>query len=317
MNTYHVVLVKCCATVDSPPFPGDLQFFQKSMESAGIRYDVQAWDDPDVKWERYTHVIITSVIEYHCNIDQFLKWVSDMKVLMMNRSTKMWNSPEVIVWNHNKKYLLELQAKNIQIPATLLVEDVKEDLSLWLERRLGMFERNGRVVVKDIIGAAGTSVWVSNLIRTKDGTYAMPPSDLKRLSQQIQVSNGVLIQEYLPTILDEGEWSLIYFNNMFSHAVLKKPSGYSCDKLEIRVHCTYGGTFQPVEQKHVPLEVLQFGDRVMSLFSEPLLHARVDILNSQDGEPCLLEFEVLDPCLYQTEAIHGEQYLKALLNISN
>ena len=49
-----------------------------------------------------------------------------------------------------------------------------------------------------------------------------------------------MVQPFLKNIIDEGEYSLFYFDGKFSHSVLKKPK-----EKDFRVQEEHGGDIQP------------------------------------------------------------------------
>ncbi|PSN55914.1 hypothetical protein C0J52_00429 [Blattella germanica] len=335
MNGVYVAFVSCFNNLNSAPAYGDLQPLHNAMSAAGIKYDIKAWDDPNVNWAVYSHIILTYEIDYDTCIDNFLVWLRRMQSL---QGPKFFNSFEIVLWNYHKKYLLELEQQGIRLPKTVFLHDVDADLRPEvLGEKLKAFQKTNKdsveVVVKNVVGAGGTSVWRSCLKKSSSGYYVLEAKDLLKLQEQLlyrEGKHGVLVQEFLPSILTVGEWSLIYFNKQFSHAIIKKTSSSSSKVVEaeqdgndkssnsgseFRVQNAYGGSFIPVPQENVPKNLVQFADSVLAKVSEPLLFARVDIVMSEDEEPCLMELEVLDAAVFLTEPVHGERYLKAILSM--
>jgi glutathione synthase/RimK-type ligase-like ATP-grasp enzyme len=312
----HVALVKHSSKLNVAPFRGDLSLFLQKMADSGIQCDIQPWDKPNVQWSLYSHIILTSEIEYHNHIDEFLQWVS-------NSPSKLLNARQVIQWNYNKKYLLELESKKVRIPMTLWLD---QNSVSEIEAVLCGLKQFGRavkeVVIKNAVGADGTSVWRCKTLETASGGTVVEASDLERLRQQILSPAGrfgVMVQEFLPEILTGGEWSLIYFDKMFSHAVIKKPPSlkHTSDdrekcRAEFRVQAQYGGYFEAVPEGCVPMTLIHFGSQVLTKIPERLLYARVDVVMTGDRGPYLMELEVLDPLLFLTEPSQAARYFHTI-----
>ena len=89
------------------------------LRDALIRRAVDAravvWDDAAVDWETFDAIVIRSTWDYHKRVDDFRAWLDRMEGL------PLWNPPLVLRWNLHKSYLLDLEARGIEIVPTLLV----------------------------------------------------------------------------------------------------------------------------------------------------------------------------------------------------
>jgi hypothetical protein len=93
----------------------------------------------------------------------------------------------------------------------------------------------------------------------------------------------------MPGIVEEGEFSLIYFDGELSHALLK-----IAGPGDFRVQESWGGTIRPARPE--PL-LLQRAGEVMAQLPADLLYARVDLVR-HDGDFELMEVELIEPSLY-------------------
>jgi glutathione synthase/RimK-type ligase-like ATP-grasp enzyme len=311
----RLALVTHSSNLNRLPFRGDLSLLKQNMSDEGLQYDVQPWDKPDVQWQLYTHIILTSDIDYSFYIDEFLQWVR--KVDTFHGCSKLLNSSKVIHWNYNKKYLLELESKDIKIPPSLWLEQnsVSKIETVLGQKQFG--KSKTEVVVKNVVGSDGTSVWRCKTTETPNGSVVLSALDLEKLQKQIISPSGrfgVIVQEFLPAILTQGEWSLIFFDKVFSHAVVKTPPSDvpNDSRTEFRIQTRYGGHFETVPDGLVPATLMRFASQVLTQVPERLLHARVDVVVTGDGDPCLMELEVLDPMLYLTEPTQADRYLRAI-----
>jgi len=159
---------------------------------------------------------------------------------------------------------MELAAKGVPIPETIFVAP-EGDIDL-----ADACASHGwtTAVVKPLISA---SAWRTE--RRNSGVICGP----------------ALVQEYVAAVENEGEWSLVYFDNRFSHSVIKKPRGG-----DFRVQRELGGTLQ---EAPAPDVVIQFADAVLEKLAPTILFARVDLIANQ-GNICLMELELIEPELF-------------------
>src|SRR5262249_16204563 len=99
-----------------------------------------------------------------------------------------------------------------------------------------------------------------------------------------------LIQPFMPEIVHEGEWSLIFFDGIYSHAVLLKPAFD-----DFRVQLRHGGIARTVQPSDVMMRKSQ---TILSLLEEKRpLYARVDFVR-KDNKVFLMELELIEPALF-------------------
>ena len=105
---------------------------------------------------------------------------------------------------------------------------------------------------------------------------------------------GAMIQAFLPSVIEEGEYSFLYFGGSFSHALIKRPK-----KGDYRIQSLYGGT----EETYTPSKQECVSARsVLNALTFTPLYARVDLLRGRDGKLKLIELEMLEPYLYLAHA---------------
>ena len=133
------------------------------------------------------------------------------------------------------------------------------------------------------------------------------PADEARLSAMAG-DGTVLIQPLVDEIERDGEWSLIFFDGRFSHAVIKRPrSG------DFRVQKEHGGTVEPIVPSASIIADAARAIAAASAAGETPLYARVDGC-VVDGTLMLMELELLEPELFlRTDAAAGDRLASALL----
>ena len=109
----------------------------------------------------------------------------------------------------------------------------------------------------------------------------------------------------MQTIVDEGEFSLFYFNNTYSHAILKTPS-----QGDFRVQEEHGGQLQKIEPDAALTEQ---AEKTLSAIDKELLYARLDFVRTSSGY-ALMEAELIEPSLYfNLDADSAERFARAIV----
>src|SRR6476620_6951768 len=75
------------------------------LKKEGLEIEVLAWDNDYVVWEQFSKVVIRSTWDYHYRIDEYKAWLARLE----QKGIPLWNPPEIVKWNLDKKYLLELK----------------------------------------------------------------------------------------------------------------------------------------------------------------------------------------------------------------
>ena len=90
-----------------------------------------------------------------------------------------------------------------------------------------------------------------------------------------------MIQAFLPSVQSVGEYSFIYFDGEFSHALNKKPKSG-----DYRIQSAYGG----IESVYAPAsQELATAQSVLKLLDFQPLYARIDLLRDLNGGLKLIE----------------------------
>lgn len=255
---------------------------------------VTDWDDPAVDWASYRVALLRSTWDYAERLPEFLAWADRTAKL-----TTLINPPAVIRWNTDKHYLAELARAGVPVVPTRFVEpgeSAAERLETFLTQ-----ESAPEWVVKPAVGAGSRDA-----ARYARGEERTACAHVERL---LEAGRSVMLQPYLDQIDLHGETALIYLSGRFSHAIRKgpllRPSAGPTDALFAEEHIT----------PRVPAsEELRIADRVLTAlpFARPL-YARVDVIRSADGTPCLLELELTEPSLFLTHAADAAGRLAAQL----
>lgn len=259
-----------CST--KPGFAEDDLPAARLLESAGVAVSAIAWDSDFRDWRQFDAVVLRSTWNYHLHPDKFLRWLG----VLQDQKVNLLNPASVVRWNLHKNYLLELSHKGIDLPPTAwLPKKSRVNLSDLLQQK-----RWDRAVVKPAISATA-----HRTILTSAAEASSHQQNLDSLLEE----GDVLVQQFIAEVQTQGEWSLLFFNKKFSHAVLKKP------KVEdFRVQDNYGGTAEALVPPGI---AIRQSEKILGLVREPLLYARVDGIMCE-GRFLLMELELIEPVLF-------------------
>ena len=207
--------------------------------------------------------------------------------------SRLANPLSVVKWNADKKiYLRDLEKRGACIVPTLWNDRKIESgqLQRWFEQL-----KTDEIVIKPTIGANA-----QDAIRIKSGA-----EDAAALSR---IFNGrsCMVQPFMRGIVEEGEFSLFYFNGEYSHTILKTPKTG-----DFRVQEEHGGLIQTVEPS---TDLLATGDRVIKYISPTPLYARVDFVRTANGEFAVVELELIEPSMYLRQADRAPDLFAAAID---
>jgi glutathione synthase/RimK-type ligase-like ATP-grasp enzyme len=241
----------------------------ESLRQAGLEPVVEVWTDPAVDWSSYDAVLLRSVWDYHKRYLEFTEWLGQLD----KAEVTLLNDTELVRWNSDKAYLLELREQGVaivpsQIAAGLCLHEVVAGLT------------GQEIVVKPTVSA---TAW--NTVRGFAGG-----EELGRALDELP-DGAYLVQPFQPEIMSEGEWSLMYIDGEYSHAVIKRPAAG-----DYRVQNAFGGT---AELAPAPAVALEVGARTLAALDVrvPPLYARVDGVIA-GGRFLLMEVELIEPYLF-------------------
>jgi hypothetical protein len=202
------------------------------------------------------------------------------------------NPADVLAWNSDKRYLLELAGRGVPLPPTLVANEVTPDR---LERAFAETGAEELIVKPCVSGGA----WETHRVRRGEPLAAASASGM-----------DMLIQPYLPTIASEGETSLLFFGGSFSHAVNKRPVPG-----DFRVQETFGGQYTLLPEP--PAGALELARRTLAAIDAPLLYARIDMVRDGEGRWLLMEAELIEPDFYLgVDPSQGQGFARALRALS-
>jgi len=259
----------------------------------GVDVEPIVWDTKDIAWNQYDAVFIRSCWDYHLRYDDFFKWIERLA----QREVAIFNPPETLRWNSTKTYLKEMAEKGVDVIPT--VWKTRED-SIDLEQ---IIQENSweRAVVKPVVSANANETWISNA--------DSPEENRQRIAAMFEKHGTIMIQKYLEQIVKRGEWAFIFFDNVYSHSVLKRPG-----QGDFRVQEDHGGA---IRSKKPPRHLIEQAQKVISQTPSGCLYARVDGVEV-NNKLWLMELELIEPSLYlKYHPKAPERFAEAILRRMN
>jgi hypothetical protein len=235
-----------------------------AFEPKGAQVDDIAWDDPAAEWSAYDAAIIGTTWDYWDRHEEFLRTLQTIA-----GATQLLNPIATVRWNSHKSYLRDLGAEGVSLISTLWLDDANAEAAAAFDR-LGADD----VVFKRQVGASA------------DGQHRL------RRGQPIPtMSEPMMAQPFLHAIQSEGEFSFIFIDGDFSHALMKRAADG-----DYRIQSEYGG----IETAITPSteEIAAATRALLAMPGEAPLYARVDMLRGEDGDLLLMELELIEPYLY-------------------
>jgi len=265
-NDVNVAVITASDIIDADNEFGELA---DRLREKGIGTQVTPWDR-DVEWDNFSMVLNRGPWDYFKRLPDFLSFIR-----RAGDSTSVENSPETIVWNSNKSYLGDLARRNVPTVPTHFLYKAHRG-------RIGELLRS--MDHEDIIIKPAVAAGAEGALRTKAGDEEA----FVHINQLLRTGD-VLVQPLISSVLQEGEYSLVFFDGEFSHAVRKTPADG-----DFRVQQRHGGLVEswlPTEQQ------LSVAKQAIAVAPITPLYARVDLLMINE-QPVVTELELIEPDLF-------------------
>lgn len=254
-----------------PELFGGEKLLIPALQALGYTVSVEVWDRAEVDWSRFDIVLVRCTWDYHEKLDRFMKW---LEVLQRSRCLVL-NDISTLSWNLDKRYLFELAKRGAKIIPGLCLEPSDFRGVSELMRVLGSQE----LVVKPVQSAGA---WRTLRLRGDDAESVVDFNQWRR--EQV-----FLVQAFMPEIIEEGEWSLVFFDGKYSHSLLKRAK-----QGDFRVQSDHGGS---VESCKASTALQRQATDILKLLPNMPCYARVDGI-CRRGEFYLMELELVEPELF-------------------
>jgi O-ureido-D-serine cyclo-ligase len=277
----------------------DMPLLLEACARAGFDAEIRAWDDPTVAWSRYDLAVLRSPWDYYARLPDFLAWCA-----RVDAATCLLNPLDMVRWNTDKHYLVDLIEAGVPVVPTRFVEPDAEPLPA-LAAALAAFADAAELVVKPTVSAGSAD---TQRYRRDE---ALAAAD--HIGRLLAADRAAMLQPYLDAVDSRGETALLYFDGTFSHAIRKaallRPGHGGVDHVDLP---------DAIAPRAPDPDELATGDAVLAALrartgTDPL-YARVDLIRDAAGRPTLLELELTEPSLFFVESPGAaDRFVAALL----
>ncbi len=242
------------------------------MQDLGWVVETVDWRSrPD--WNRFDAVYICTPWDYPQYVDEFRAVLRAIDA----SSARLFNDIAIVEWNLEKTYLRDIEQRGDDIvPSTWYEGFEASQVPAFFEEH-----KNDKLVIKPTVGA-----------NAQDTFVLTNPVDAGLLATLQDVFSGrrFFVQPFIENIRSEGEFSLFFFNGVYSHAILKTPKAG-----DFRVQEEHGAEIIPTAP---PKELLDVAGQVFSHIEPLPVYGRGDWVRGPDGRFLLMELELIEPSLY-------------------
>ncbi|MEL6306746.1 MAG: hypothetical protein AAFV98_02055 [Chloroflexota bacterium] len=253
--------------------PSD-QTLLNPLKKRGIQVIPAIWNDTTIDWRQFDAVVLRSCWDYYKHAQAFRQWLTQLQDL----SVPLYNTPKTVLWNMEKTYLRDLAQQGVKTIPTIWA-DKPINLSETMETRAWE-----QIVLKPAMGASGYGIHV----------VAIADAHEKQALLDAMLQQGqVLIQPVIEEI-QNGELSLIFFQDEFQYAIRKIPGADT-----IFVNSAYGGSYTA---SNVDDDIVKVAQSVLTVAHEhtgqdTFLYTRVDGI-VVETDFVLMELELIEPGLF-------------------
>ncbi len=258
------------------------------LAKLGWKVDDVSWTNETVDYNTYDAVVVRSTWDYQAHPEQFLATLTRIE----KSSAKLENPLALMQWNFTKSYLKELQAKGVDILPTIWLSEFDGKA---IKEAFGHFNTQ-EIIIKPLISA------------NADHTYRLSEEDFLFQQQSLKEAmkgREIMVQAFEKNIIAQGEFSLFYFNDEYSHTINKLPA-----KGDFRVQEEHGGELVSTEPTPSMLALAQ---KTLKALPTSALYARIDMLETTTGF-AIIEVELIEPSLYfNMDKASPKRFANALL----
>ena len=250
------------------------QLLFKPLQKRGWSVQEVSWRNSKINWDQFEVVVIRSPWDYQQDPDAFIQTLQTID----QSTARLENSLELVEWNLDKTYLRDLQNNGVEIVPSLWKKSFQE------KEYSGFFDlfETDEIIIKPTVSAnADDTFWIH---REEQQNYR---SKLKRVFS----NRPFLVQPFMNNIVEEGEFSVFFFGDTYSHTILKTPK-----QSDFRVQEEHGGSLASIEEPESKL--LKSARNLLSALGSAPLYSRMDYVRTPENSFALMELELIEPSLY-------------------
>lgn len=256
---------------DAYLFDIQLDILRKGFAPEGLAIETVLWAKAH-DWTRFAAVLVFCAWDYQDRHEDFLARLDHIAAL----GVPVFNSPATVRWNIRKTYLRDFEEREVPIIPTLWAE---HPAASDIEEAFAAFGCEDVVLKRQVGGGAHAQARYARATAPRSGALLDRPG---------------MIQPFVPSIVTEGEYSFLFVDGEFSHALIKRnPTG------DYRIQEVYGGGSARIDPS--PADERQ-ARAVLEVMDETPLYGRVDMVRGQNGRLLLMELEVIEPFLFPQDS---------------
>lgn len=262
---------------------GEDAYLTEAFQALGAETMRVDWADAVVDWAAFDAILIRQTWDYFERFDEFSIWLDRVESL-----TRVFNPVPVMRWNADKRYLPELSNAGVATVPTQVIG--RQHTVPGLAELMDQYGY-ATAVIKPAVSGAGRETW--RIARQQ-------ASEHETRWQRLVAQEDMLLQPFMPAIVESGEVSLIVIAGQVTHAVRKIAAPG-----EFRVQDDHGGTVHA----HAPTAVeIALAEQAIAAVQGEVSYARVDLVESPAG-PLVMELELIEPELFFRQAPESAEHL--------
>jgi len=266
-------MIRAAVLVPAPDYPEDWAWAfdvqAAALERGGITVEARPWNDPG---DLTAFDLLLPLVAWGYQTDP-RRWLQLLDQLEQADVVTV-NPVPLLRWNSNKRYLEALGAKGIPTVPTMLIERLDETALAAARADFG-----ADLVIKPLISASAY------------GTHRLGPADP---IPSDAAGRTMMVQPFLRSVIDEGEYSLMLFDGVLSHSIIKRPTAG-----DYRTQPHLGGTEVACA---VPGGALEVARAALAAAPAAAAYARVDLIRLADDTLGVIELELIEPSLWLQHA---------------
>ena len=240
LHEMHIALVispRCAATDDESPV------LAETLQTAGPKATCVAWYDSSHNWTQFDAVVVRTPWDIYQSaelLEEFDNWLTQRSA-----HTTVLNPPATIRWSLDKRYLTTLPDRGVATVPTQVIEVGEHFDAPTVD-----------YVVKPVTAAGSRdAAWY----KSSEADRARAHVDMLHRS-----GRAALVQPFIESIHTQGERSLVFFGDQFSHAikkqlVLQPGAAHDADKIA-----------HPSPERYEPTDAeLDVAQRALALVPDP------------------------------------------------
>ena len=289
--TTRIALATCAALPDLDPDDAPLV---GALQARGLEVESPVWNAGDVDWSSYDAVVVRSTWDYTEHPRDFRWWAQ-----RVSQSSTLINSAQALTWNIDKTYQRAMEAAGLPIVPTIWMDPARNFNARAIHTRFPAF---GDFVIKPTVSAGSRDTGRYDAGQTPSRALAI--THVKNLLNE---GRHVMVQRYLKQVDTVGETALVYFDGKLSHAVRKAPlleGPYREGTMDGVLYKEEVMTSRDASEAELALgqRVVDALPQLLPGVEEPLAYTRVDLIPDDQGNPVVLELELIEPSFFFAQA---------------